>query len=125
MTSLSDADRAFLASYEEMLTDYEERARLAAQFVEEALALEDYGLHLVTGRAKSLLSVRRKLLLKRYQDPSTELTDLVGVRVICYYSESVDRITGALRESMTADPRHSLDKRAGLLVNERFGYRSV
>jgi len=61
---------------------------------------------------------------RRSGNPWRQLTDQVGVRVICYYVEDVDRIVAALRRRFEVDEKRSVDKRSELQVRQ-FGYRSV
>lgn len=79
----------------------------------------------VTARAKEPQSVREKLRRKHYENPETDLTDLVGARIITYYSDEVDKISGYVRSILgTVDSERSGDKRDNLTASQ-FGYRSV
>ncbi len=125
MAGLSPDNRVFLAHYAEAFREKEQLAQLATEFVGEALSDRDYGVHLVEGRAKSVDSLRVKLLLKNYSDPAVQVTDQIGVRVITYYGSKVDPIASRLRAYLTVDVKNSLDKRENMRNEGRFGYRSV
>lgn len=80
----------------------------------------------VASRAKDPESLARKVETKneRYDDPLVEVTDLIGVRVIAYYLEDVERINAIIADEFTVDDENSMDK-LDLLESDRFGYRSV
>lgn len=67
--------------------------------------LDDAGINYlsVTGRAKSVASFAAKALRERdgkplYEDPLTEITDQIGVRVITYLYDDVDAVAALLSE---------------------------
>jgi ppGpp synthetase/RelA/SpoT-type nucleotidyltranferase len=116
---------SFLAAYEDQEMLWDERSVALRDFVQRRLDDRSYDVAQVTARAKSANSLMTKLLFKQYEDPATQLTDLVGARVITFYGEQVDHIVARLRGGMTVDKGKSLDKRQVLLGDEQFGYRSV
>ena len=76
-----------------------------------------------TKKKKSFLEkVQRKG--KDYENPLLEITDLVGIRVVAYYKEDVDRIGKILKEEFDVDEADSMDK-ADAMDPDRFGYLSV
>jgi Uncharacterized protein conserved in bacteria len=81
-------------------------------------------IHLVVGRAKKPDSVLAKVRRKAYGRPSQQLTDQVGIRIITYYQDDVDKVAAGLRGQLEIDEKRSVDKRGQLDV-QKFGYRSV
>ena len=65
-------------------------------------------IHLVQGRAKSIDSLRGKLRHKQYPNPSTQVTDLIGVRVITYSWDDLDRVDTEVRNWIDISERKSL-----------------
>lgn len=100
----------------------------AAEFARkeiERIARETGALvHVVSGRAKTLESLRGKFRRKRYKNPARKLTDLIGVRIITYYGDEVDAVASHLRKELIINSTDSVDKRLGLGLRQ-FGYRSV
>ncbi len=125
MSTLSDDARSFLGSYAEAYDRTVDLANLAGELVSFILSDRDYGLHLISSRAKSVDSLRMKIVRKNYADPASEVTDQIGVRVITYYGEKVDSVVSRLSTALRVDYANSLDKRQQLAESERFGYRSV
>lgn len=114
----------FLAAYPYRLGLLRELADTAEAMAREALWPLNLDLHLISARCKDPRSVVAKIRRKGYGNPSRQLTDAVGLRVICYYGEDVDRAAGALRQAFEIDEKRSIDKRNDLQLRQ-FGYRSV
>lgn len=60
---------------------------------------------------------------KDYFDPLTQMTDLTGCRVICYYTSDIEKVASVLEANFTIDKDNSVDK----LVSDspdQFGYQS-
>lgn len=104
-----------------------------ASTAEAALALERYlgqvladanlRTLMVNARAKSMDSIRGKLLRKAYRRPRSQLTDRVAARVIVYHAREVDAVAALLRSTLVVREKDSSDKRLALGLRE-FGYRS-
>lgn len=82
--------------------------------------------NILEGRVKSYDSFFRKYELKRhkYKDPFSEITDLIGIRIVTYYREDVDAIIKIIFKNFEIDYENSVNK----LVNlepDRMGYLSV
>lgn len=58
-----------------------------------------------------------------YQQLS-EITDLAGIRIICFFEDEVNTISNIICDEFAIDKMNSIDKRA-LLDPDRFGYLSV
>ena len=89
--------------------------------------LENAGLrtHSVTHRIKTQESVRRKLDSKEMAISGLgEIHDLLGLRVITFFPDEVDRVAAVIKKNFKIDTANSVDKRA-LLDPDRFGYLSL
>lgn len=53
-----------------------------------------------------------------------ELTDLIGFRIICYFSDDVDKLASAVEEMFIVDRENSVDKRQ-IISPTAFGYLSL
>lgn len=106
------------------------RLRARGEAIQHELArhlADDPGLklHSITLRVKTRDSVAVKLARPdRTYASLWDLTDLVGLRVITYFEDGVDRVGRLLEASLPVDFRHSVDKRKHVAA-DRFGYRSL
>ncbi|MEV6240378.1 hypothetical protein [Lentzea sp. NPDC051838] len=79
----------------------------------------------VEGRVKTPDSFDEKIKRKagKYADPLSDMTDLVGLRIIAYYLEDVDRIVELLSDEFEVRKEHSMNKQDEL-APDQFGYSS-
>ena len=89
--------------------------------------LDDNGIEVtsVHTRIKTRKSLAGKLALKgsKYSDV-TDITDLLGARIITYYTDDVDRIAAIAEQLFDIDWENSVDKRR-LHDLDSFGYNSL
>jgi ppGpp synthetase/RelA/SpoT-type nucleotidyltranferase len=117
----------------ELLADYDRHAPALARHGEAMRAQleawlradDQLKLHSVTLRVKSRASLARKLARPdRTYARLWDVTDLVGLRVITYFEDGVDRVGKLVEARLPVDFHHSTDKRARGDAS-RFGYRSL
>lgn len=79
----------------------------------------------VESRTKTVDSFLDKIRRKDPGDgnPLDSVTDLVGVRVITYYLDDVERVGELLSNEFDVDHKNSMDKTGDMAINQ-FGYRS-
>lgn len=80
----------------------------------------------IESRTKSADSFIQKAMdpKKGYVNPLKSVTDISGVRIICYYHTDVEKIADLIASEFNIDERNSGDKSTALGINE-FGYRSI
>jgi putative GTP pyrophosphokinase len=82
-------------------------------------------LHTLSSRVKKPDSLARKLNRPdRTYHALSDITDLVGLRIITYFEDTIDEIAALVEKTFEIDYRHSIDKRKSLDAS-RFGYRSL
>ena len=111
--------------YQSEVEGLERFGQMLTELVSEILRNHGIIVHAVTYRVKSEESALLKLERKpdRY-DGIGSLTDLLGLRVICYFSDQVDDVASALQAQFDIDEENSEDKRKALGDRE-FGYLSL
>ena len=127
-TSASPLDphaQQLLEQYRSLLPVYRQMAgivesRLKAFFADAGLVVAS-----IEHRVKAEDSLAGKLRLKgaKYADIK-DITDLVGFRVITFYTDDVDKVASALERLFEIDWANSVDKRM-LLQTDSFGYLSL
>jgi len=118
-------------STEEILADYDRLCDLHAQFLarlqqllRELLVDTNVAVQTVSGRIKDRNSLQRKLRKPTAMYVSLgDITDVIGLRIICFFAEDVDRIARLIESEFDVDTEHTTDKRK-LLDPDRFGYLS-
>ncbi|MDQ2730965.1 MAG: hypothetical protein M3Y56_04845 [Armatimonadota bacterium] len=89
--------------------------------------LQDIGAQVlfVDMRVKEENSLRRKIASKPDQYSAlSDITDILGLRVVTYRSGEVDSIAEVVSQEFNIDPNNSIDKRAAL-ADDQFGYLSL
>ncbi|MGW6728617.1 GTP pyrophosphokinase [Nocardia sp. NPDC055029] len=95
------------------------------RLISELLNRAGIQVHSVTYRVKTKESADKKIANREGKYSSVaELTDLLGIRVITYFTDEVDRVANALIPEFAIDPENSVDKRK-ILDPDRFGYLSL
>lgn len=113
------------AEYDELLPVYQEVEQIAFELISNALIGSGIHIHQIAHRIKEKDSALEKLDRKstKYKFLS-EFTDMVGFRVICYFSEQVNAVAEILGKVLDVDYSRSIDKRAAIDPT-RFGYISL
>ena len=115
-----------------LLEEYREAVPTLERLKEEVLrqlreALERAGLIVtaIEARVKTEKSLAGKLALKGYKYASlTDITDLVGARIVTFYTDDVDRIAAMAEQLYDIDWENSVDKRKAHQLDS-FGYDSL
>ena len=94
----------------------------------ELLDAKEIEYHEVTCRIKDEESLIKKIKGKdKYNNKYNKLadiTDIIGLRVITYYSDDIDKVAKLIEENFEVDEKNSIDKRK-VLEPEKFGYLSL
>ena len=114
-----------LAQYKSHLPEYEQMAQLIPEKLKEAFDEAGIIVAAVEHRVKTESSLAGKLKLKggKYKD-IFDITDLVGVRVITFYIDDVDKVASILERLFEIDWENSIDKRKAHEIDS-FGYLSL
>ena len=114
-----------MEEYRDRLPLLREKEREVTGALRQALADADILVAALESRIKSEESLRGKLALKggKYRDLSA-VTDLIGLRVITFYVDDVDKVASAVERLFEVDWSNSVDKRK-IHEIDSFGYLSL
>ena len=114
-----------VAQYNHSLVLYETVTTQFQSMLSLLLSHEPLHIHSIRGRAKNTDSLAGKIERHSYKYRSlSEITDLVGIRIVTYYADEVDKIARLIKAHFTNDRANSIDKRQKLAPDE-FGYASL
>jgi len=114
-----------LEEYEENSPLYSQLLSIVEDIIKGQLSANGILVTGVEGRIKTEESLAGKLELKggKYATISN-ITDIVGVRIITFYSEDVDKMSALAEKSFAIDWTNSVDKRT-MHSLDSFGYMSL
>ncbi|MBO4427524.1 MAG: hypothetical protein J5771_03465 [Bacteroidales bacterium] len=114
-----------LAQYKSLLPVYKQMADVIPERLKEFFAEAGIIVAAVEHRVKAEDSLAGKLKLKggKYKD-IFDITDLVGIRVITFYIDDVDKVASVLERLFEIDWENSIDKRKAHEIDS-FGYLSL
>ena len=122
---MADNETAIFNDYKQHFEDYDQLDSIIADKLNRMIKENNFFIMEVNHRVKSFSSLRQKLAKKKGKYSSRyDITDLCGVRIICYFSDTVDEIAAILPRLFDIDILNSIDKRVNLQANE-FGYMSL
>ena len=78
----------------------------------------------IDGRTKTLQGALEKIERKQYRNPTDQLTDISGIRIVTFLESQVENVAKVIRELFEVDERNSLD-RSKILGSDKIGYRST
>ena len=93
--------------------------------LQDVLKAQGVELNAIESRVKAEASLRGKLERKgdKYHSLS-DITDLVGIRIITFYTDDVDKVAGIVKRLFAVDWSNSIDKRKAHELTS-FGYNSL
>ena len=114
-----------LEQYRELLPIYTQMAVIIPQRLKEFFDEAGIIVAALEHRVKTEQSLTGKLQLKggKYND-ITDITDIVGLRVITFYIDDVDKVASVLERLFEIDWDNSIDKRKAHEIDS-FGYLSL
>ncbi|MBR2773009.1 MAG: RelA/SpoT domain-containing protein, partial [Bacteroidales bacterium] len=114
-----------LAEYDERLPLFRRLERIVQITLQNILDSNGLMVTAVSTRIKTRESLAGKLESKGQKYNSlSDITDILGARIVTYYTDDVDHIAAVTEQSFDIDWENSVDKRR-LHNTDSFGYSSV
>lgn len=115
----------------QLINQFSEKEDLYHQFGESMSSLlirlidvSHISTHSIQYRVKDIKSLKAKVELKNKYTCLDEITDILGVRIITYYSNDIDEVERIIKNSFIVDYENTIDKRK-THEPDRFGYMSL
>lgn len=114
-----------MMSYYDNIDNYKQLDDIVEKKLNDALDRADIHTMQIAHRVKTADSVSGKLARKpdKYATAS-DLTDIVGYRIICYFTDQIDMISSIVEDLFVIDRDNYVDK-SKMLKPNAFGYLSV
>lgn len=114
-----------LDEYRERQQEFEQIKNVVIDILRQRLENNHIVVAGLEGRVKTEKSLTGKLELKGYKYRILDdITDIIGVRIITFFSDEVDVISALVERIFEIDWENSVDKRKMLEI-DRFGYMSL
>ncbi|TDO21330.1 GTP pyrophosphokinase [Pedobacter duraquae] len=110
--------------FKEIRHTYNQLGEKVSQIITENLELKLIKTHAVAFRVKTTDSFQRKILNKTYIDPLSDITDLLGIRIIAYVEDDVKTVCAMAETLFVLDQVRSINKNDELGA-DRVGYKSI
>ena len=125
MNNLDPHCQAILEEYRQAKQSCDEAAVKVRTMLEKVFKRSGLVVAAIESRVKTESSLAGKLELKGSKYASlADITDIVGVRVITFYTDDVDKVASAVEKLFKVDWENSVDKRK-LHEIDSFGYMSL
>ena len=125
MSNLDPHCQAILEEYRQAKQSCDEAAVKVRTMLEKVFKRSGLIVAAIESRVKTESSLAGKLELKGSKYASlADITDIVGVRVITFYTDDVDKVASAVEKLFKVDWENSVDKRK-LHEIDSFGYMSL
>lgn len=119
---LSQEQQLILMQYQENQGEYQIAGDELVKKLTKVFDDSDLHIHTISGRLKEFGSLERKVQAKAYTSLS-EVTDLLGVRVIGYFRNEIEYACQLIADSCDVDIPNSGSR--GASEPDRFGYQSM
>jgi GTP pyrophosphokinase len=105
-------------------SNFENLSDSVQNILSNLLSTENIEFLSITQRTKSIDDCIEKAKRKKYKSPSTQLTDISGIRVIVFFESDIDNVSKIIENTFNIDKENSMNK-IDLLSSSEMGYRSV
>lgn len=125
MPKLNPHGEALLQQYREQVPALEQLSKIVYDQLRQVLHEQSVELSAIEYRVKTEHSLAGKLERKGDKYASLEdITDLVGLRIITFYTDDVDKVAAIVQQLYDVDWTNSIDKRKAHELTS-FGYNSL
>lgn len=117
--------QTILEEFRANITTFKRMKEVVKELMEKCIASNGLYVTAIEARVKTEKSLVGKLELKGHKYNSlSDITDILGTRIITFYTDEVDKIAALMEKTFEVDWANTIDKRK-LYDVDRFGYMSL
>jgi ppGpp synthetase/RelA/SpoT-type nucleotidyltranferase len=117
-------EKKVISWYKENRPIYEQLANKVESILSEMFVSREVSYHMISSRAKTVESVKRKISNDKYDNPKEQIQDFAGIRVITYVEDEIETICKIIEEIFDIDKENSSNKSDDLGI-DKVGYKSI
>ena len=122
---MNEKNKMIMEEYRSQKPEFERLEGEVVSILQDVADKCNIRIYAINHRVKEENSLAGKLERKSDKYSSlSDITDIFGARVVCFFSDDVDKFAAKIEENFTVDWESSIDKRKYLNVNA-FGYLSL
>ena len=116
--------KSILENYKERLDIFQDMTKKMESLLEELLSQNNIKLNSITSRVKTETNLSEKIIRKNNKySRLDEITDVVGIRIITYFEDDVEKTVELINKEFDVDEVNSINKK-DIMDIDRFGYLS-
>jgi Uncharacterized protein conserved in bacteria len=101
---------------------YEQLESEVRFIIDSDITINNIKINKIESRIKSSASILDKMDRKMISKPFEEITDILGIRIVCLFISDIKKIENLISDSFTL---HSTDDKINIPETETFGYMSL
>lgn len=106
--------------FQSKLAAYEQLLYGAEKLIKELLKAEHFKTAYVLSRVKDTNSFMDKVIDKSYDKPFEQMSDIVGVRIVCLYTEDIKKVAKLISDNFIV---LKMENKAEKLGSDKMGYQ--
>jgi len=110
--------------YKKTRPKYEALSEKVESIIKDILNSNNINYYSINNRTKSIEKYKEKATREKYKDPTSEIMDMSGIRIITYTNSDAKKVYDLINTSFDILPEHSIDKSKELGI-DKVGYQSI
>ncbi|MBA5204866.1 hypothetical protein H2Y57_14375 [Pectobacterium aroidearum] len=123
-TTSIEKNKEIVKDFIEKKNHYDNLGESMHSLLKTLIAREGIAIHSIQFRVKDIESLKSKIERKGKYKSLNDITDVLGLRIVTYYSKDVDLVESVVRREFIVDDENTIDKRK-TYEPDRFGYMSL
>lgn len=96
---------SILTEYDNNLSELEHFKDKVTILIKDLVKVYEINVHSIEGRVKERESLKKKILKKDKYKSLSDVTDVLGIRIITYFEDDVDKLANVLENEFNLDKK--------------------